>query len=147
MSMLSLRASMRFAVVVALAAATVSLGPATATDASCTGFLRLNCQTAASSNQSSELPAGDSQRYGFSDNTLWNEQFPRNVYLSKLQKSGATLLRSGINWQFYERYYKQYDEQAWGPYDRNYRDLLNAGVSEVITLIGTPYWALTQEGR
>jgi hypothetical protein len=35
----------------------------------------------------------------------------------------------------------------WARLDQNYRDLLKIGVRQVITLITTPYWALTLAGR
>jgi hypothetical protein len=87
------------------------------------------------------------QRYGFNDNSLWNPEVPRDVYLAKLQDSGAKYLRSGINWQWYEPQYKVFNSSFWSIYDRNYADALATGVRQIIILMGTPYWALTADGR
>jgi hypothetical protein len=90
---------------------------------------------------------GAGQRYGFNDNSLWNPEVPRNAYLSKLQDAGAKYLRSGINWQWYEPQYKVYNSSFWSIYDRNYADALAVGARQIIILMGTPYWALTADGR
>lgn len=145
--MFTLRASSRLAVAVPLAAVVLSLSPEAPASTSCSGPFTLDCQTAVPSSVSPASVPHAHQRYGFNDNTWWNPQFPRSVYLSKLHQSGATLLRTGINWQSYEPRYKHYRKHAWADYDREYRHLLAAGVREDIMLIGTPYWALTPQGR
>jgi putative glycosyl hydrolase len=100
----------------------------------------------AAPSSSAPQPSGGQLR-GFSDPGLGNRDLPRSLFMDRLADSGAQLHRIETSWQGYEPRRGHYTSWFWDKHDRDYRDKLKLGVREVIILRGTPYWALTPEGR
>ena len=123
----------------ALGAALAGAGSANAAD--CGGLLQPPCPPP------SPPSDGAGQIYGFNDSGLFNSQIPRAQYLGKIDDSGAALQRTGLDWQYYERTQGDFNEDFWAKHDQNYNDLKARGIKQVIVLIGTPYWALTADGK
>ncbi len=94
-------------------------------------------------------PAGaaTTQVRGVSDPALTNGNPPRATFLDRLASSGAHAHRVVVSWQWGEPKQGQYSSSYLSRVDQNYRDELNRGVRQVIVLMGTPYWALTPEGK
>jgi hypothetical protein len=87
------------------------------------------------------------QRFGFNDSGLVEPPLSRETFLGQLRDSHATLHRGNLNWAGWEFDRGQYSDTFWNRPDRDYRDELNQGVRQIITLLGTPYWALTDKGK
>ena len=101
--------------------------------------------TVIDSNPALGLASG--QRYGFNDSALVAGPVGRDNFLAQLRDSRATLHRGNLNWAGWEFDRGQYSDAFWNRPDRDYRDELNQGVRQIITLLGTPYWALTDKGK
>ena len=87
------------------------------------------------------------QLRGFNDTTLGRGQIPRSTFLNWLDDSGARIHRIEPSWQTYEPHQGQYTPWFWGKHDPDYKDELARDVNQLIVLEGTPYWALTPEGK
>jgi hypothetical protein len=94
-------------------------------------------------------PAGaaTTQVRGISDPALTNGSLPRATFLDRLAQSGAHAHRVVVSWQWHEPQAGKYSTGYLPKIDQNYRDELDRGVRQLIVLMGTPYWALTPEGK
>ncbi len=93
------------------------------------------------------LGLASGQRFGFNDGGITHPVLPRDTFLAQLRDSRATLHRVNINWHGWEYTRGQYSSAFWNRPDRDYQDELDQGVRQIITLLGTPPWALTDKGR
>jgi hypothetical protein len=110
--------------------------------ASCDGALHLKCPQINAAQSQTAVPSGN-QQYGFQDNTLSNKEVPRGTVLGRLQGVGAHYLRQPMSWQSYEPRPGVFNATYFNWHDRDYQDLVARGIHPVITLLGTPNWAVS----
>lgn len=69
-------------------------------------------------------------------------RFPLGLFVGRMRAAGAQLHRMSLSWQYEELERGRPDEGYFGRWDELYRRELDAGVRQVIQLVGTPVWAL-----
>ena len=89
----------------------------------------------------------DNLRWGFNDTSFANYQIPRASFLQYLRASGAALNRFNISWQTAEPQRGSWNAEFWRMNDELYRQELDVGVRPVLTVLGTPYWALHETSK
>jgi hypothetical protein len=134
-------------VLVAVSAALIALVCAPGASAANCGLpvLQPACPQAAPSQP--PPPAATDQLRGFSDPALNREEIGRDRFLWKIEEAGARVHRITLSWQNWETKEGQFDSSYLAAADRDYNDELGRGIRQLIVLEGTPYWALTPQGR
>jgi hypothetical protein len=133
-------------VLLALVALAVPVRPAAAS--TCGGLLQPACPAPPSTPVN-----GAGQKYGFNlDGLGWldlpaNGGVPRSAILQHDAASGASYVRTGLDWEWYEPQQGNVQPGFLAAEDQNYNDHLSVGIKEVMILMGTPYWAVVPQGR
>src|SRR5882757_5098551 len=83
------------------------------------------------------------QSYGFSDNVWGYPDISQQTSLDAFASSHAKYVRTQASWQWYEPTQGAYSASYLVWLYQEYQALLANGQTPVFTLLGTPYWALT----
>ena len=87
------------------------------------------------------------QKYGFSDGVWGNGYIPHATALNAFAAANAKYVRTPVNWQYYEPTQGAYNYAYLQYLYDEYTQLKANGQTPIFNVIGTPYWALTDQGK
>lgn len=92
-------------------------------------------------------PTPNDQSYGFNDSVWTIPQIPNATALKAMKAVGAKYWRSNLSWQYFEPRENQIDPYFLDNQVSHYNQMRANGQTPVFLVIGTPFWALTSQGR
>lgn len=87
------------------------------------------------------------QSYGFSDPVWGNGYIPHSTALGAFAAANAKYVRTPVNWQYYEPTQGAYSYAYLQYLYDEYTQLRANGQTPIFDVMGTPYWALTAQGK